>query len=73
MAPPLFHSFLQKGMYQSGKLDFVSNEKVVAPYGNFFVEYDLRHEDRHNVIHNVVVNSRHGRVKKEGEEGKLVS
>ena len=23
MAPPLFHSFLQKGIYQSGKLDTI--------------------------------------------------
>ena len=23
MAPPLFHSFLQKGLYQSGKLDTI--------------------------------------------------
>ena len=39
MAPPLFHSFLQKGISNRGKLDtiyFTSNEKVVAPYGKLF-------------------------------------
>ena len=40
MAPPTFHSFLQKGISHWGKLDtllyyFISNEKVVAPCGNF--------------------------------------
>ena len=38
MAPPLFHSFLKKGyINQVNKFlyYFISNEKVVVPYGNF--------------------------------------
>ena len=39
MAPPLFHSILQKGISHEGKFDtiFISNEKVVVLYGNFYL------------------------------------